>query len=972
MRSVLLIVSLCFSCSIIGQIEKRDSLLLYAQQLDSIAEYNYNIGNDSVAIIYANRALEIINKVHGSNTSNYAHILSNIAKYQYEVGNYQEGKENIMNSIHIQKSINQHTKNYAEALDILSNYLSLEGDFLHAIEKANESVRIYKDIYGINSIEAAIAIGNLAEIYYDYGFPTKTVLLCKEALTLFPDSMLHNDNYATLLCTQCKAKTDLGLYIEALEDAKQSYDIFVSLYGEEHLSCVTMLSNMSTICSYLGNYSDAIKYGQKALNLYEQNYGMEHPYYIITLMNIADYKYDEGNFSECFSLAEKTDSIISDSNTFPMYYYIEVKLNISKLYRKQGKYDNALKCTNEAIRSLQQSKSFNSLNYAFALMELAEINSSRGNHNKAIKWAHKSLKIMSRFYEKSNIRYSQFLDLLSNYYSENKNYKEAVKYAIASMNNRKNYVVSTFSSMSSLQRQNLWNNFRRGFFYEAGLAYRYRSPQIISEVYNTTCLLAKGLLLCTEISMQKLIEESKDCILINQYLQILSLKEHYNKICELPLNTRSEDIDSLIQEIQRREIELINKSKSYGNFINNINVSWKNIQQKLGSKDIAIEFLDFPIKNDSVIYVALTVRKGYNYPHFIPLFDLEQIRAIKECNYYINSKLGNLIWGPLLPELKGVKNIYFSPTGALYNIGIEYLPGMENYNIFRLSSTRELVTNRGKLKTGKYAVLYGGLDYDASIDSLTSKKSLTILNETFKEHADVRGLGLRGGKEPLKHTKIEVDKIGEELNKAQWICLLDTASLGTEESFKSLSGRKINCLHISTHGFYYTKEEADNAQYKFMLLDDLIATTSEDKALTRSGLILSGANHILAGDTLPDNVEDGILTAKEIANVDLRGLDLVVLSACQTGLGDISQGEGVFGLQRGFKKAGANSILMSLWEVNDEATQILMTQFYKNLVSGQTKRQSLLSAQKYLREFNNRQYNEPKYWAAFILLDGIN
>jgi CHAT domain-containing protein len=135
---------------------------------------------------------------------------------------------------------------------------------------------------------------------------------------------------------------------------------------------------------------------------------------------------------------------------------------------------------------------------------------------------------------------------------------------------------------------------------------------------------------------------------------------------------------------------------------------------------------------------------------------------------------------------------------------------------------------------------------------------------------------------------------------------------------------------------------------------------------------MAGANHILEGEELPNNVEDGILTAKEIADVDLRGLDLVVLSACQTGLGDISQGEGVFGLQRGFKKAGAKTILMSLWKVNDDATQILMTQFYKNWLSGQSKRQALLSAQKHLREVDGGIYNEPKYWAAFILLDGMN
>ena len=144
----------------------------------------------------------------------------------------------------------------------------------------------------------------------------------------------------------------------------------------------------------------------------------------------------------------------------------------------------------------------------------------------------------------------------------------------------------------------------------------------------------------------------------------------------------------------------------------------------------------------------------------------------------------------------------------------------------------------------------------------------------------------------------------------------------------------------------------------------------EDESLIRSGLYFAGSNAFLLRKDLLNYFEDGIATASEIAKLNFQDLDLVVLSACETGLGDL-EGDGVFGLQRGFKKAGANSILMSLWEVNDEATQILMTQFYKNLVSGQSKRQSLRSAQKYLREYNNGCYHEPKYWAAFILLDGI-
>ena len=147
----------------------------------------------------------------------------------------------------------------------------------------------------------------------------------------------------------------------------------------------------------------------------------------------------------------------------------------------------------------------------------------------------------------------------------------------------------------------------------------------------------------------------------------------------------------------------------------------------------------------------------------------------------------------------------------------------------------------------------------------------------------------------------------------------------------------------------------------------------EDKALTRSCLMLAGATIALNGQHLPDGVDDGILTAKEISKMDLRGADLVVLSACQTGIGEI-KGDGVFGLQRGFKKAGVQSILMSLWKVDDEATMLLMTQFYKNLTSevGMNKHEALKQAQKYVREYDGMKYQDPYYWASFILLDAID
>ena len=229
---------------------------------------------------------------------------------------------------------------------------------------------------------------------------------------------------------------------------------------------------------------------------------------------------------------------------------------------------------------------------------------------------------------------------------------------------------------------------------------------------------------------------------------------------------------------------------------------------------------------------------------------------------------------------------------------------------------------------------------------------------------------------------------------------LYTDTIGTEASFKALSGSGVNALHIATHGFYWTEREAAQLDGLAFLGTDMPTVVQEDKALTRSGLLLAGANTALKGLPLPEGVEDGVLTAKEIAALDLRSLDLVALSACQTGLGEIT-GDGVFGLQRGFKKAGANTLLMSLWKVDDTATQLLMTQFYKNLLAGMGKYEALAAAQKYLRELEvevkitsgktyfqqkqderagkqeevkyktMRRYADPKYWAAFILLDGV-
>lgn len=315
----------------------------------------------------------------------------------------------------------------------------------------------------------------------------------------------------------------------------------------------------------------------------------------------------------------------------------------------------------------------------------------------------------------------------------------------------------------------------------------------------------------------------------------------------------------------------------------------------------------------------------------------------------------------------------------MYNINIEDLPeivGRNNAkNYYRVSSTRLLAhQNNSQIKEEK-AIIYGGLKYDASISELVADSKIHIRKDT-SFRGDVENLDLRSGWDYLPETLIEVNEIESALNKRKIPTQIYTDTLGTEASFKSLDGQPCKIIHIATHGFYYT--ESDSAKMKKAHLDYMANQINrysrsyiEDYSLTRSGLLMAGCNNILRGYKLPDNVDDGILFAKEIAGMNLKNVELTTISSCDSGLGDVT-GDGVFGLQRAFKKAGAQSILMSLHKVDDEATRILMVEFYRNLMDGKSKHQSLKDAQKHLRKVENGKYNKPEYWASFIMLDGLN
>ena len=413
-------------------------------------------------------------------------------------------------------------------------------------------------------------------------------------------------------------------------------------------------------------------------------------------------------------------------------------------------------------------------------------------------------------------------------------------------------------------------------------------------------------------------------------------------------------------------------------------VSWENIEQTLAKNEIAIEFIrvipEYLVLNGAPYYIALTLKNGDSEPAISYLCSEEELLS----NSITPIQLRDRIWGRLMDRLSNVNTIYFSPMGEINNLPIEVLPDFngrgimnDRFNIFRLSSTRCLVQSKSE-GSSKEVVIYGGLRFDTDIENMEKEAQFYSQTSCRGRSKDIEYEildSLRKGVNYLKYTKIEAEEIAKLMDEAHLCSLLLTGSNGNEESFKNLSGKRKSIIHISTHGFYWNKEEATskallNDNLKFILdFEELENLNAGVGTLARTGLLLAGANNSLKGLQLPNGIDDGILTAQEISKLDLQGLDLVVLSACKTGVGEIT-GEGVYGLQRGFKKAGANSILMSLWDVDDEATQLLMKEFYKNYLNGMAKHRALQAAQKAVRETPG--FEDPEYWAAFILLDALN
>ena len=500
------------------------------------------------------------------------------------------------------------------------------------------------------------------------------------------------------------------------------------------------------------------------------------------------------------------------------------------------------------------------------------------------------------------------------------------------------YIGQVFLSLAENSRELFWSS--------SGYRFINRLLNSIDPDFDTSGLLfdvalvSKGLLTnsCARaLDKASTNDDPEYNKLLNRYISL----QYRLEDLKATQSHNEELVNSVLENLRLAEAELTAKYNVFEEEFSWFSYTWKDVSAHLQKDEAAIEFIRFyNYETKKREYIA-SVLVSDSAPVSIRLNDVDEevINALTFEDKYSSNKLYELFIQPLERALRGRKKVYYSPIGIMNSLALESVT--PKVQLIRLSSTRQLINSRKKTEWDK-AILFGGIDYNVGLDEMEYYS--TEASESKSRSGSNSWAFLPGSLD-------EIELLFELIPARQKKKI--TGGEGVEESFKALSGKGVSVIHVATHGFFdYTAIEKNENK----------RLSRDDQTMYESGLVFAGANNLL-----PDGseLEDGLLYSAEISRLNLTGCDLVVLSACETGTVSADRFTEVFGLLRAFKKAGCQSILMTLWEVDDYATSAFMECFYNGVSQGKNKNEALTLARNHLRSL----YPDPKYWAPFILID---
>jgi CHAT domain-containing protein/Tfp pilus assembly protein PilF len=941
--------------------------------LNNLAANDRAQRRNAEAKLLFNRSLTILEKALGPERIELVSTLNQLAELYRDEGKFSGAESLLRRSLDItEKTFGAEHPNVAASADNLARVCELEGKYTEAEQLFRRSVAIAEKALGSEHPAIGVGLNNLAALYMDEGKYAEAEPFFKRSLAIHEKSYGSENMYvASDLSNLAALYREQGKYDEAELLYRRCLAILEKVLGPDDRDVAKTLTNIARLDNLRLNFVDAEPLLQRSLAIYEKALGSHHPDLALSLDALAMTYMGELKFADAEPLLKRSLAV-REEVLGPDHRDVARSLNnLALLYFVQGKYSEAEPLFKRSLTLNEAILGPDHPDVATTVDDLALLYYAQGNRSEAEVLFDRGLQNLSKQFETS------------------------------------------FTYMSEKDRLRLLNTaprFHFDLYFSFCTSNAGREPALASKMYDLL-LWEKGLVGSSVAALRSQVAASGDAEAVMLFDRLAAMKSDSSHLA----TTRPAGWQDLQKKVDHEandlEQQLARRISSFAEQKNLAHVSWRDVQQKLQPDEAAVEFVRFPFFDgkkwtSDFEYVALIVtRQTKDAPALISLGLANDLEADPLRDYRRrvgllenrtargvrvttrNETLGaapkatfyNAFWTPLEAALGGVTRVYLSPDGVLNQLSLGAVSDgngqllMEKYDLRIVSSTKDILRAPRKFASDT-AVLIGNPLFD--LDETRQRSTLRALRshenpeaplvatpKDFSAGTAMRSRDLAGAMLPaLPGTQKEVEAISRLLEKRHW----------TVKSFTQASALKVmvlgvqapRILHLATHGFF----ESDQ-QLKPQEPGSDQSSNLEDPML-RSGLYFAAANRRLSGTPTPVDLDDGILTAYETSSLNLQGTELVVLSACETGLGEVTAGEGVFGLRRALQVAGAESVLLSMWSVPDRETQELMTLFYEKWLTGKDKHEALRQAQLEMRARVESRYGKdlPQYWAAFVLV----
>jgi len=881
--------------------------------------------------------------------------------------------------------------------------------------------------------EVAQSLGNLAALYYMEGrysdaeplYKRTMVILEKVLGTDHPDVGRLSDNLAMLYDEQGRYSEGETLHKRALAIAEKTSD-------SAPVGVATSLNNLAMMYARQGQFAAAEPFMKRALAIMEKVKGPEHADVATSLNNLAELYRMQGQLAPAEPLYNRALAI-REKVLGPEHPDVADSLSsLALLFQAQGQYAAAEPLYQRALAIREKILGPEHPAVAETLDNLAVLRSSQGHYGTAEPLMKRALAIQEKALEPGHASTGHsLLNLAGLYYGWGQS-REAQTFFDRAFANLASQFDQRFLYMSESDRLTFVQTVSNAFpgYFSFSITYNQQMPELAGKVYDLL-LWEKGMVAARAAAERARIVASGDRPALDLLEKLAAKRDQFAALARKQPQGDPEKWRDYVQQIGEEAIqlerELVQRSTAFAGQEKLLRPSWLDVQKSLKADEAAVEFVRFNFYDGkhweqsavkSYHYLALVVRPDSVRPQFVVLGEAKELESDSLRDYRLRAGLSGsrairgvkiageeteknaaqpktsfyqAFWKPLEPALGDARRVYVSTDGVLNQVALGVVPDnggkllMEKYDLRIVSSTKDLLRDK-RASTTNTAVVVGNPTFDldevqqrlavqaADKTEQRGKSQKTVNVETAATAAPTpiagsgqRSRDLRGGAlAPLPGTQKEAESVSRLLEEQRWSVQLYTQQNALEERIKQVQSPRV--LHLATHGFFESDQERKQKNLAQGLGEER-ASGLEDPML-RSGLYLTGANRTLEGRTTAADIDDGVLTAYEATQLNLQGTELVVLSACETGLGESQNGEGVFGLRRALQEAGAETVLMSMWSVPDQETQELMTLFYSKWLGGLDKHKALLQAQLEERETVRKRYGKdlPYYWGAFVLV----